>query len=314
MVQGRLFRISGTVVDSQGRPAARTDLQLTTRVQGGGSSFGASTDEQGQFRMRNIPPGTYRAIARQSRQEMGPRRPEQPYDPGEMASVPVTVAGDVENLVIAMGPGATITGHLVFEQGPPSPIPPQMRIMSVIDNDEDSPGTPSPPPATVMPDLTFTIKGLMGPFLLRTIVPNQYLKSITVNTVDITDTPHQFRTNDHVVLTVTSRTSTLEGTVSDPSGTVPVGAGVVVFSEDKALWRTSSTRTRRGGVDSTGRFRVTGLMPGRYFVAAAPLARLSIPSFAAGTEFFEELSKQATTVVLGEDEQRRMELSLIGDH
>ena len=66
MVTGRLFRISGLVTDSQGRPRAgqRPTREATARRRRH-DEFGFSTDEQGRFQMRNIPPGNYRLTVRQ---------------------------------------------------------------------------------------------------------------------------------------------------------------------------------------------------------------------------------------------------------
>jgi protocatechuate 3,4-dioxygenase beta subunit len=311
MVQGRLFRVAGLVVDSQGRPTARTNLQISTRMAGNsGTSFGASTDEQGRFQMRSLPPGSYRITVRQMRPDVGPRGPNGQPEPGEMATVQLTVASDIENLMIATGPGSTVTGHLVFEQGPPSPLPPQLRVTSVVGNPEDGPFMPSSD-ATVAPDLSFTLKGLMGESLLRTFVPNQYVKSVTVNNEDITDTPREFRNSDRIVITLTSRMSTIEGNVTDARGASVADAGIVVFSEDKGSWRTNSIRSKRGGTDASGHFRISGLMPGRYFVAAASRERINVPSMVAGPEYFEQLAKEATAVVLGEDEQRTINVTLM---
>jgi hypothetical protein len=49
-------------------------------------------------------------------------------------------------------------------------------------------------------------------------------------------------------------------------------------------------------------------MPGRYFIAAVPRERLNGPFDAA---LFEQLSKEATTIVVGEDETRQADLKLI---
>ncbi|MEP6915664.1 MAG: carboxypeptidase-like regulatory domain-containing protein [Acidobacteriota bacterium] len=312
MLQGRLFHVSGSVTDSQGRAAVRTDVQLALRVVGGGVFFGASTDEQGQFQMRNIPPGSYRVMVRASRQNSGPGMPGGAAETGEMASVPLTIAGDVNNLTIVTGPGVTIGGQVVFEQAPPTGTSlSTMRVSAMWGNPEDSANEAPPEPAILTPEFAFTMKGLMGEVLLRAFVPNQFVKSVTVNGEDVTDTPREFKTNDRVTITLTSRASTLEGSVTDAAGGIPADAGVVVFSEDKALWRTNSTRTRRAAVDPDGHFRVPGLMPGRYWIAATSRARVSVSMAAADQEYFERLSKEATAVVLGEDEQRKIDLSLI---
>jgi hypothetical protein len=161
-------------------------------------------------------------------------------------------------------------------------------------------------------DQTFTMKGLMGEYVLRVAAPNLYVKSVALDGGDdVTDTPHEFKTNDRVVLTVTSRASTLEGTVTDGKGAVVADTGIVVFSEERASWRTSSTRTRRAMGDAEGHFRVVGLMPGKYFVIAVPRDRLAFVPGGADAVLFEQLSKDAVSVVIGEDEERKLDLKVV---
>jgi hypothetical protein len=210
-------------------------------------------------------------------------------------------------------PGATITGRLVIEQGSASPSPGPIRVMAVAASSEDSMMfRMSPQPAIVGPDQTFTMKGLMGEHVLRVAAPNLYVKSVAIDGGDdVTDTPHEFKANDRVVMTVTSRTSTLEGTVTDGRGSVAADTGIVVFSEDRGSWRTSSTRTRRATADAEGHFRVNGLMPGKYFVIAVPRERLSVVPGGVDAALFEQLSKDAVSVVIGDDEERKLDLKVV---
>ncbi len=310
LLQGRLYRVAGSVVDSQGQPLVRINGQLMRRTSGlGSSSFGFNTDEKGQFQMRNVPPGNYRLIVRQTRPFI-PGPGPQP-DPGEMASMPLTIAGaDVDNVMVMTSPGITITGQVVFEQGPPASTSGPVRVMAAVGNPDEMMGLQSPQPAVVRPDFTFTMNGLVGEFLLRTSAPNQFLKSVAVGGNDITDSPREFKAGDRVTITLTSRASTLEGNVVDGAGAASTDAGVIVFSDDKATWRITSTRTKRSPVDLNGHFRVIGLMPGRYLVAAVPRDRLSMP-MSGDTTLFEELSKVAIPVVLGEDEERKLDLKVV---
>jgi hypothetical protein len=312
--EGRLFRVSGSVVDSQGKPATQVMGQLMRREAGfnGGSSFGFSTDEKGQFQMRNLPPGNYRLVV-QPRQNFGPGGRGNDADPGEMAMVPLTVASDLDNVVVMTMPGVTITGRLVIEQGPASPSAGPIRVMAVVVGSENSMVMGRPPqPVLVGPEQTFTMKGLMGEYLLRVAAPNVYVKSVTLDGGDdVTDTPREFKTNDRVVMTVTSRASTLEGIVTDSKGAVAAESGVIMFSEERSAWRTSSTRTRRAVADAEGHFRVQGLMPGKYFVAALPRERLTIVPGGPEASFFEQLSKDAVSVVIGDDEERKLDLKVV---
>jgi hypothetical protein len=312
MATGRLFRVSGMVTDSQGRPAVRTNGQLVRRTGNSTSSFGFSSDEQGRFAMRNIPPGTYRLVARG--RPPGPNNETPQNDPGEIGILPLMINSDVEGVVVMLSPGASITGQIVFEQGPPQ-LPPgqqsfQMRVNGTPGDPEGNIGVNSPQPALVTPDLTFTMRGLHGEMLLRTSGPGMFLKSVTVGGRDITDQPYEFKTGEQVTLVMTTRVSTLEGTVTDAAGKPAVDSAVVVFSDDKSTWRFNATRTRRGFVDAFGKYRVTGLLPGRYYIVAAPRERFNAPPSAMDTATFEQFSKEATAFVVGEDEQRQVDLKI----
>ena len=146
--------------------------------------------------------------------------------------------------------------------------------------------------------------------LLRAYAPNAYIKSIAAGGEDISDTPREFKSTDRVVITMTSRGSILEGKVTDSRGPAAAGTGVIMFSEDKPLWRLNATRTRRAGVDANGNYRVTGLLPGRYYIAAVPRERMFLPGGAGDLAIFEALAREAATVVVGENEQRRVDLSV----
>ena len=313
--QARLYHISGSAVDSKGNPVVGGNGQLMRR----GASLGASmplfvmTDPKGQFQIRNVPPGDYRLTLRPPQANVVPFSDDRNREPVEMANVPISIgSADLDNLLVVTSLGVTISGRVVFEQGPPTPSSNPMRVMALALSPEDSAGVPSPPPATIAEDFSFTLKGLMGEYGLRVAIPNQFIKSVTVNGDDVTDVPREFKSSDRVTITVTSRVSTVEGNVTEMRDAQLAEAGVILFSEDKASWRFTSLWTRRTGVDQNGHFRITGLIPGKYYVAAIPRQRLALqggPEAAAA--FFEQLAKEATTVVLGADDQRTVDLRML---
>jgi hypothetical protein len=228
------------------------------------------------------------------------------------------INGDLENLLIITNPGVTITGRIVFEHGPPEQQPNQMpqpiRVNAMVGNPMDNMGMgiPMPQPAVVTPDFTFTMKGLSGEFLLRSSAPMQFLKSVMVNGADITDTPREFKAGDKVTITLSSRASTVEGNVTDAKGKPVTDAGLILFSDDKASWRSNSIKTRRGVVDQNGHYRMAGLLPGRYFAIAVPRDRLNIMNMGQmDAAFFEDLAKDATSLVVGDDEQRQVDLKVV---
>jgi hypothetical protein len=234
-------------------------------------------------------------------------------DPGEFASVPVTVGADVEGLLIVTGPGATITGQIVFEQGGPPPpgqgMNSAIRINATPGDPENQMGIPPPPAVTAAPDLTFTMKGMMGEYLLRTGVQGQFLKAVMLGSEDITDTPREFKSGDRVTMVMTSRASTLEGNVTDDKGELVTDAGLVLFSGGQGVvaFELDPHAPRRRPAE-------------RPLPAAGPDARPLLHRGAAARAsqrsarrgVFEQLSKEATTIVIGEDENRQADLKLTG--
>jgi hypothetical protein len=186
-----------------------------------------------------------------------------------------------------------------------------MRVFASASPTNDGAGMPSPEPATLTADYRFTLKGLMGEYVLRTGVANQFLKSVAVNGEDVTDVPREFKDKDRVTITVTSRVSSIDGNVTDTRDVPLAESGVILFSEDKGSWRMNSIWTKRTGLDPKGHFRINGLMPGRYYIAAVPRQRLNVSGGDADVAFFEQLAKEATSIVVGAEEQRTVDLRLL---
>ena len=128
---------------------------------------------------------------------------------------------------------------------------------------------------------------------------------------DITDTPREFKNGDRVSIVMTSAASTVEGTVTNAKGEPVTDASLLIFSEDKASWRFNSLRTRRGAVDASGHFRLTGVLPGRYYAIAAARELINVPSTMQDAAFFEALIKEATAFVVGENDQRQVDLKFV---
>jgi hypothetical protein len=318
MLSGRMLHISGMVVDSQGKTDSRFNVQLMQRTGSGFNNFGLNMDQaSGHFQARNIAPGDYRLIARQIINRPPNADPRTPPDPGEFAVVPISLTTDMDDLLITTGPGATITGQIVYESGPPPPLPsgqpaPLPRVNAQMADPMNSGGLPTPQSVQVSADLTFTMKGFMGEYLIRAGGGGAiYLKSVLLGGEDITDTPHEFKSGDKVTVVMTTRASTIEGTVTDEKGDPTNSGSLLLFSEDKTYWRSSSVRTRRGGVDITGHFKMIGVLPGRYLLIALPQERANAFNFGnVDPALFAEFAKEATSVTVAEDEQRQVDLKI----
>ena len=307
LVRTRTFKITGTVMDSKGRPVASPNLQLIKATSSGGfsSSGMVSQTGQGAFLIRDVVPGDYRLMVMPWH---GPPGQQAPAEPIERASVPVTVSADIDDLVIVTQPGVNVAGTIAFAEGTPGKLPPGFRVQAQPDERMMSMG-PSPS-ATAGDDLQFTLKDLFGPLLIRAWGPSQYaLKAVMLGATDITDTAVEFKRehSGHLRIVMTSRVSTLEGTVTDERGEPASAVMILALPEDKSSWKMGSARLRMIGNVNEGRFTIANMLAGRYFVAAVPRDRFFVGPHTP-VEAFEALVKEATAVVIGEDEKRTIEL------
>jgi hypothetical protein len=103
--------------------------------------------------------------------------------------------------------------------------------------------------------------------------------------------------------------STLEGTVTTPDGQPATNGAVIMFAEDRSGWTTTSVRMRRARLESGGKFKIVGLLPGRYYIVAGSRERVLQPGYIEPS-YFEAFAKDATTIVMGEREQRTIALTM----
>ena len=113
LIPARAAKISGTVVDSTGRPVATGWLMMVETS--GPGMFNMSPGGEihdGTFSVPSVAPGEYR-LSLQVGSDSSPER--------ESAYVPINVAGvDITDLAIVLSKGSRITGQLTFESAPPS--------------------------------------------------------------------------------------------------------------------------------------------------------------------------------------------------
>ena len=110
MSSARLTRVSGTVVDSQGRPSAGSFVNIVTRQGNGMSSTGGGqVAPDGTFTLNGVAPGDY---SLEVRTQLRPGVAQEI----EFGSTPITVAGaEITGVRIVTGRGATISGRVIFE-------------------------------------------------------------------------------------------------------------------------------------------------------------------------------------------------------
>jgi protocatechuate 3,4-dioxygenase beta subunit len=279
LVPARLARISGAVRNSQGRPATGVTLMLMTKTIGMGVASGTMIGPDGTFTLANVAPGEH--VLEVAPQPRGPMAmsADSPQEP-EFASVPITVTGqDISGLTITTAPGATITGRVIFDGKSPvqrmSTGPNASRILP----SPASPGAAGPSFAigsldngVVDESGRFQIRGVNGRIVFRPVgLQGWYLKSVTLNGVDITDLPYEARGSTPVTgldVVLTDRQTTLTGTVKDASGK-PVKDYTVAVVPDNLPDGTIPMRfIRTVRPDQQGQYKTQGLPAGDYVVFA----------------------------------------------
>ena len=284
--------INGTVSTANGPAAAGSNGHINVRRVTGdtgrgfdGFSGGSGLRPDGSFRLV-LAPGEYQLEARlMPGPGRGPRREEDE----QVATLKVTVvAGAEESVAMVAGPGASVAGRVIFEgETPPPPSPGKMHVPMFSENGMCRSGE-----ATIAPDWSFNIKGLIGtcgsppiPMFGRWV-----LKAVLVDGNDISDSPVTFEPGQqlrNVQVVVTDRRSQLSFRVSDQHGQPTREYVVVVYPVEKTRW--SSARIFAGppplpqagrGVQTAAsapgptpimtprREEMVGLRPGEYYAVA----------------------------------------------
>ena len=255
LVSARYAIVAGTVLNSLNSPASASIQLVTADPVAGVPVAPTRATSNGTFTLRSVPPGDYRLNVYDVRPVPGAP---------EFASIPVSVSGeDMTAFTIGTAPGAIATGRVVLEDGAKAGCFPVRSQRHTIANAP----TFSNLSVGVNPDLTFEISGLAGrqTFRTGTLPDGWFLKSVTHEGVDITDTGYDFRPGQRVSgieIRLTRRAATVSGMVQDSAGAAVGDYTVVVFSTTPANGDTrpdsSAARGRtRDGNSPFGRCRLT---------------------------------------------------------
>ena len=252
------------------------------------------------------------------------------------ASEELTVQGrDVADLVLTLRPGMTMSGRIVYEattKAAPTdfsktgltlmPAPTGTGLNDLISNFAGMSGSSMP---KTNPDGTFTIEGIApGRYRLNSpmsMVPiagmpamtgGWTLKSVTAAGRDIADAPIDIKPGtdiSNVVITFTDQSTELSGTVIDGAGRVTPDFPIIVFSTDRAYWTLGSRRVQTARPSSDGRFKVTGLPAGEYFVCAVTMVdRTEVYDPA----FLSQLAGASFKITIKDGEKKTVDLKLGG--
>jgi len=304
----RASRVSGTVLGADGKPLSPGMIMVVQTNVGFGMSMAGSGQirPDGSFTVSGLAPGSYMLRV----QRMGG-----PGEGPETAMATVTTTGDdVSNLMLIAAKPSNLSGRVVVDPSAVSALPPVLMI-GVFPAEQIGIPAPPPPPVRVGEDFTFQTKsppgrmrltlGGMGPPPAGWAV-----KSVRVNGVDVTDTGIDFRPNEDVSgveLELTNKLTAISGGVTDSRGNAAKDYTAVAFSQDKEKWTGAPRYQSTGRPDQEGRFKITGLPPGDYYVVAVD--RVETGQW-ADPDFLESIRTSAMSMSLAEGETKALTLRM----
>jgi carboxypeptidase family protein len=305
LVATRTARISGTVVDKEGRPVKQGSVMLAPRNQpfgpiGGG---GGMIRPDGTFTINGVAPGDY---------TLRGMLPGQPGAPPDTAVANISVNGiDLTDVRLEPVKPITVSGQVLLDPAAARSFKPETMRLNAPPSEPGPIFGPTPQPAAIRDDYTFEFKAGPGPSIVRLSGPPGWMiKSVTLNGADVTD-GITFREEDVSGLEVelTNKVPDLSGQVTNSSGDGVLDYVAIVFPQDQNLW--NAPGPGRNGMtrpDDQGRYRFRTLRPGNYYVVAVEHVQTGEWMDPA---FLESVRSRATRVTLNEGDTLVTDLKLV---
>jgi len=213
-------------------------------------------------------------------------------------------------LVVLSAP-ATVRGRLVFEGGPPPPLT-SVTVQSYPPRRSFSPASiRRSPPARVNADLSFELRGMVGPRTVDVNAPPEWVvKSVRYRGQERLNLLTEFKPEGNAAaleVVLTNRPATLVVRVQGSAGNEPDIGGVLLFPTDSNQWDGAGrTSVARHGFLKGDLYVFSALRPGEYFLSVLPVTMSYVRD--GDVRALEELSKTAERITLLENDQRTIEL------
>lgn len=301
--------VSGAAFDAAGAPLKGSVRLIVTRRSAAGPWKPLSTTvaSNGTFTLTNVPPGEYLV------QALGAREPGRPAEFG-VEQVSVTNR-DPRPVTIRASAGAVLEGLIIVEGQP------QARAATVslaaVPFDLDRAPEIGQSTLAISRDGTFYFTGLYGRarLVLSATSGGWYIKSARISGVDATHRGFDFgfaqETFRDALIQIAPATGVISGRVARQSGGPAGGCTVIVFSIDREKWFETSSYVKRAHSSPDGSFRVDGLPPGDYYVAAVASEESVDSGNWQEPEALRALTSAALRVTLGERQPYVADVRLI---
>jgi hypothetical protein len=296
LLPGRVARVSGRAILSNGLPAARMQALLWSSSGSLTSRYSMTTGYDGTFTFAGVTPGDYwinvsnRAGAT-----------------GETASILVTAGpDDVGDLSIVMRHGATLRGTVVFEgRRPSTPFTLSLPFADGVRGPFAPFGNGGL--TRVEADGSFEISNVMGRVTFSSMQDDWIVKSATVGGVDVVDSGIDTAGKDVIKgirVTVTDKLASVSGVVADGKG-APLGDQLVILLRLDGV-PPGDIGLRALRADAAGRFDARKLRAGAWVAGVVDDLE---PGYHFSPEFQERLRERGQRFRLGDGEAIILELT-----
>lgn len=269
-----MARVSGVVLDADGSALSGGNVILVSDYAESVASVARMTGRvgmDGTFRIDNVPPGRYLLWARSrpaGRAQLGDSR-EVTY------AVHTLVVGgqNIEQLVVPLLPGATVSGSVSFDSSTAEPPADLSRFRITMPAIDPIPFGGSQT-ARVDEEGRFLLTGVpAGRRVIRAQnVPAPWsLKAVALDGRDVTDELIEVRNGQAITfvdVVFTDRVATIAGTVTTDRDQPAFGYTAILFSTDQTTWRAQSRTILATQPDQTGAYQFRGMPPGAYYLVA----------------------------------------------
>ena len=126
----------------------------------------------------------------------------------------------------------------------------------------------------------------------------------------MTDTGIEFKPNEDISgleVEFTNRLTTITGLVTNARGEGVKDYSAIAFSQDREKWKIAGRYQSMGRPDQDGRFKISGLAPGDYYIVA--LDKID-PGQLGDPEFLDVVRAKATAITIREGETRTVDLKI----